>query len=66
MYTHTNIHTHTYTCTSTCSGEAKGVLSLLGLPDSLIRNVIMSRDIVPRAFACDYSLVRYVCILCCT
>lgn len=40
-----------------CSGESKGVLAMLDLPSSLVRNVIMSRDIVPRAFACDYSLV---------
>eukprot|EP00983_Pelagomonas_calceolata_P026205 822964-Pelagomonas_calceolata.AAC.8 len=38
------------------SGDSKGVLAMLGLPNSLVRNVIMSRDIVPRAFACDYSL----------
>lgn len=34
-----------------------GVLGWLGLPQGAVRNVIMHRDIVPRAFACDYSLV---------
>lgn len=34
-----------------------GVMARLGLPAGTIRNVIMHRDIVPRAFACDYSLV---------
>lgn len=47
-----------------CSGncpvdgeEAVGVLDKLGLPHDAIRNVIMHKDIVPRAFACDYSIV---------
>ncbi|KAL4443837.1 hypothetical protein ABPG75_011574 [Micractinium tetrahymenae] len=34
-----------------------GVLGLLGLPEGAVRNVLMHKDIVPRAFACDYSLV---------
>lgn len=34
-----------------------GLLEKLGLPVSAVRNVIMHKDIVPRAFACDYSLV---------
>ena len=47
-----------------CSGncpingeEASGVLDKLGLPHDSIRNVIMHKDIVPRAFACDYSIL---------
>ena len=45
------------------SGEAspeaasRTLLERLGLPAGAIRNVIMHRDIVPRAFACDYTLV---------
>lgn len=39
------------------SGGGGGVLGLLGLPDGAVRNVLMHRDIVPRAFACDYTLV---------
>jgi hypothetical protein len=34
-----------------------GLLAALGLPERAVRNVLMARDIVPRAFACDYSLV---------
>lgn len=34
-----------------------GLLRALGLPPAAVRNVIMHRDIVPRAFACDYSPV---------
>lgn len=34
-----------------------GLLAKLGLGEGSVRNVIMTRDIVPRAFACDYSLV---------
>eukprot|EP00193_Tetraselmis_chui_P001022 CAMPEP_0177764746 /NCGR_PEP_ID=MMETSP0491_2-20121128/7581_1 /TAXON_ID=63592 /ORGANISM="Tetraselmis chuii, Strain PLY429" /LENGTH=724 /DNA_ID=CAMNT_0019280965 /DNA_START=198 /DNA_END=2368 /DNA_ORIENTATION=+ len=33
------------------------MLSKLDLPEGSVRNVVMHRDIVPRAFACDYSLV---------
>ncbi|KAF8067235.1 choline monooxygenase [Scenedesmus sp. PABB004] len=33
------------------------LLSRLGLPDDIIRGVVMTRDIVPRAFSCDYRLV---------
>mmetsp|Transcript_31445 Transcript_31445/g.81311 ORF Transcript_31445/g.81311 Transcript_31445/m.81311 type:complete len:764 (+) Transcript_31445:159-2450(+) len=39
-------------------GEAtQDMLAKLGLPEGSVRNVVMHRDIVPRAFACDYSLV---------
>ena len=34
-----------------------GILAQLGLPDCAVRNVMMHKDIVPRAFACDYTLV---------
>ena len=48
-------------CTGSCSvngSEGKvGVLQMLGLPHDAIRNVIMHKDIVPRAFACDYSIL---------
>ena len=32
-------------------------MASLGLRDHAVRNVIMHRDIVPRAFSCDYSPV---------
>ncbi len=35
----------------------RSLLERMGLPMGAIRNIIMHRDIVPRAFACDYSLV---------
>lgn len=41
---------------SLSSGET-GLLASQGLPPDAIRNVFMTRDIVPRAFSCDYSLV---------
>ncbi|KAI8464073.1 MAG: hypothetical protein J3K34DRAFT_462113 [Monoraphidium minutum] len=34
-----------------------GLLARLGLGEGSVRNVLMTRDIVPRAFSCDYSLV---------
>lgn len=37
------------------NGEA--VLERMGLNGGAIRNVMMHRDLVPRAFACDYTLV---------
>ncbi len=40
-----------------CASPEHSPLAILGLPDALVRNVVMSRDIVPRAFACDYALV---------
>jgi Lipase (class 3) len=39
------------------SGSPEGLLKKLGLPSTSVRNVLMHKDIVPRAFACDYSLV---------
>ncbi len=35
----------------------RSLLERMGLPAGAIRNIIMHRDIVPRAFACDYKLV---------
>lgn len=37
------------------NGEA--VLERMGLNGGAIRNVMMHRDLVPRAFSCDYTLV---------
>lgn len=34
-----------------------GLLERLGMGRGMVRNVIMHKDIVPRAFACDYSSV---------
>ena len=39
------------------TGGPSRLMSALGLRDHAVRNVIMHRDIVPRAFACDYSPV---------
>lgn len=36
---------------------SQGLLEKLNLADSSIVNVVMNKDIVPRAFACDYSPV---------
>ncbi len=35
-------------------------MAALGLRDQVVRNVIMHRDIVPRAFSCDYSSVAEI------
>lgn len=40
-----------------CLLQGTSLLSQLGLPDDIIRSVMMTRDIVPRAFSCDYTLV---------
>lgn len=47
------------TCCGSCPIDQKqeGVLQKLGLPHNAVKNVIMHKDIVPRAFACDYTLV---------
>ncbi|DBA66452.1 TPA: hypothetical protein ACH3X2_002429 [Trebouxia sp. C0005] len=37
--------------------KSQGILQALGLEAGCVRNIFMSRDIVPRAFACDYTLV---------
>jgi hypothetical protein len=37
-----------------------GLLGKLGLPQETLVNVVMTRDIVPRAFVCDYTLVADV------
>ncbi|KAK9814859.1 hypothetical protein WJX73_000354 [Symbiochloris irregularis] len=39
------------------ASAGSGLLSKLGLGLGAVRNVVMHRDIVPRAFACDYTLV---------
>lgn len=39
------------------SSSGDSLLSQLGLSEGVVHNVIMHRDIVPRAFVCDYTLV---------
>ncbi|EFJ41746.1 hypothetical protein VOLCADRAFT_98293 [Volvox carteri f. nagariensis] len=43
--------------TAGCACGADLLLARLHLPPTIVRNIIMARDIVPRAFACDYSPV---------
>mmetsp|Transcript_19960 Transcript_19960/g.50625 ORF Transcript_19960/g.50625 Transcript_19960/m.50625 type:complete len:822 (-) Transcript_19960:3422-5887(-) len=50
------VHDHPADFPHACQ-KPKGLLHSFGLSDDHIINVIMHRDIVPRAFACDYSLV---------
>lgn len=38
-------------------GSSMSLLSRLGLPSDQVHNVVMHQDIVPRAFACDYTAV---------
>lgn len=45
---------------SSTSSATDSLLSKLGLPGDSVVNVIMTRDIVPRAFVCDYTLVAGV------
>eukprot|EP00198_Chlamydomonas_reinhardtii_P003769 XP_001693105.1 triacylglycerol lipase-like protein [Chlamydomonas reinhardtii] len=42
---------------ASCACGVDGLLTRLGLAPHVVRNVVMARDVVPRAFACDYSLV---------
>jgi len=42
---------------SSSSSSPEGLLKKLNLPSNAVRNVVMHKDIVPRAFACDYTLV---------
>lgn len=46
--------------TSNSSSATDGLLGKLGLAADAVVNVIMTRDIVPRAFVCDYTLVAGV------
>lgn len=39
------------------SGVDSGLLRSLGIPCDTVRNIILTHDIVPRAFACDYTPV---------
>lgn len=42
---------------ATADHESTGLLAKLGLAQDIVVNVVMTRDIVPRAFVCDYTLV---------
>eukprot|EP00775_Hariotina_reticulata_P002937 gene2937-3223_t len=42
------------------ASKTAGLLQRLGLSDDSVVNVIMTRDIVPRVFVCDYTLVADV------
>jgi len=46
--------------TSNSSSATDSLLGKLGLAADAVVNVIMTRDIVPRAFVCDYTLVAGV------
>lgn len=48
--------THNISPTTTHT-QGSSLLSQLGLSDDAIRSTMMTRDIVPRAFSCDYTLV---------
>ncbi len=47
----------TRSCECVYAQRPGGILGAMGLPLGSVRNVMMPRDIVPRAFACDYTLV---------
>ncbi|GFR40804.1 hypothetical protein Agub_g1422, partial [Astrephomene gubernaculifera] len=46
---------HSPSCACACGADT--LLARLQLPPHVIRNVVMARDAVPRAFACDYRPV---------
>lgn len=50
-------HDHSMHSSAPC-GRPRGLLAKMGLGDEHILNVIMHRDIVPRAFVCDYTMVE--------
>lgn len=37
--------------------QRRPVMEILGIPDDTLNNVMMHKDIVPRAFVCDYTAV---------
>ncbi len=43
-----------------CGRDSVTPLTAVGLAEHMVRNVIMTRDIVPRAFACDYAAVSEI------
>jgi hypothetical protein len=45
---------------SSAASASASLLARLGLPGDAVANVVMTRDIVPRAFMCDYTLVAGV------
>lgn len=52
-------------CALPCSSRGAprspgGLLAALNLPETAVTNVVMSHDIVPRAFVCDYTVVADV------
>jgi len=50
---------HGEACDRPDTSDSHGsILERFGLPEDMVRNIIMHRDIVPRAFTCDYSPVR--------
>merc|ERR1712176_203365 len=42
------------------SKDCIGLLERIGISKSVVNHVCMHRDIVPRAFACDYTLVKSI------
>ena len=44
----------------TCTGGNTRLLERLNIPSSLFKHLCMHRDIVPRAFACDYTLIKNI------
>ena len=42
---------------SSCIQRRRPVMEILGIPDDMLNNVMMHKDIVPRAFVCDYTPV---------
>lgn len=53
-------HRMAHMAAAATSSATDSLLSKLDLPADAVVNVIMTRDIVPRAFVCDYTLVAGV------
>lgn len=48
------MHDHPQDFPESCA-KPKGLLQTLGMSDDHLVNIIMHKDIVPRAFVCDYT-----------
>jgi len=47
-------------CTCGAAGGNQALLERLNLKSSLFKHLCMARDIVPKAFACDYTLIKEI------
>eukprot|EP00798_Chlamydomonas_sp_ICE-L_P021817 gene21817-28840_t len=55
---------HITSSSELCGCGPGGLLEAVGLPETIVRNVLMACDLVPRAFTCDYGcLAKLICCM---